>query len=609
MRARKNLATIEIEKDSTSNIARRYSYLFRLPSVELAILYASIPTLTIEFLTRTILGASLTRILLYAAATEILLVFAIEIDYLVLKKSSGIATFRRITAIAILSNAVWLTIAIIGYAVFFVTKSEGRFFSLIIVGAFFAISFRALIFGSVFYKSPFAGLPLAAVQPVILILPVALSLKAVSLYSGNTIAALVGGIVAIVGIETYLYAINKPRISEELRALPLLQAFLNAWTIEDPVDLEGFFDLVSTEQEVNTTMIRLESSETTEKNTAAQLIVPGVHPGPFYPIGSSNLPGDLYKALRTPTSIPLVVHSISDHELNLATKSEVDLYVKTLFTAKELDQGSVMTAPIVKSFNKATVSGFALGRTLVIAATQAPYGMEDLPARIREEIDAEASKNGFTTSFVIDAHNSLGAKPNKEETIDIIRAAIQVIEELSGASQQMFRFGFAHSSEIPWKLAGDIGPAGIGFLYFEGENFPGFCLVIVDANNAKLGFRGKVFEDFTRKTGAKLLEICTSDTHVTAARTFESKGYLALGDLTSPEQFSNLMRALYEKARSRLSDGRFSTSAVASRVKTIGGEIMNDFSGLLDETSLIAKRGALALAIVAIVVTTLVALA
>ncbi|MDA4130986.1 MAG: DUF2070 family protein, partial [Thaumarchaeota archaeon] len=199
-------------------------------------------------------------------------------------------------------------------------------------------------------------------------------------------------------------------------------------------------------------------------------------------------------------------------------------------------------------------------------------------------------------------------KPNGEETENIIKVASELIAELSSAKQQSFKVGFAHSSEIGSKLPNDVGPAGIGLLYFDLSNTSRFCFLVVDANNAKLGFREKILEEFLAKTEVRILEICTSDTHVTAARTFEAKGYLALGDRMSHEDFVSVLLLLFEKARSRSSVGQFSTLATISQVKTIGGEVMDDFSGLLDETSLIAKRGAAALALVAVVVTTLVAI-
>ncbi|MDA4112324.1 MAG: DUF2070 family protein [Thaumarchaeota archaeon] len=606
------MAAIEIEKDSTGNIARRYGYLFQLPTASRAIIYASIPTIAIELLTRTILGASLERIFLYTIATEILLIFAIEIDELALRRISGIANFRRLSAVSILSNTIWFLVALVGFAVYLVTKSEGRFFSLVIVGAFFSVSFRALVFGSVFYRSPAQGLPLAFVQPAILILPVALSLKAVSLYSTNTIAALVGGFAGVLGIEIYLYVINKPRNVEGFKALQLFQAFLNAWTIEDSTEMERFFEVVSKDRQVNTTIIRINSNDANGgiiDNSALLLIVPGVHPGPFYPVGSSNLPGDIYDALRTKDTIPLIVHSISDHDLNLPTKSEVGKYLSSLKQTKMVDEGNTMTEPVVKTRNKATVSGFALGHTVVAAITQSPFGMEDLSVRIRDEIEAEASRMGFKSFFVIDTHNSLGAKPNEQESADIIESAKEVIAELTKSAQREFRTGFAHTSEVGSRFPNDIGPAGVGLVFFQVQDSPGFCFVVVDANNSKLGFREKAFELFSKESGLRILEICTSDTHVTAAKTTVTKGYLSLGDLISPEDFSSILVSLLEKARSRISSGSYSTMEVSSEVRTIGGGVLNNFSGLLDDTSLIAKRGAEALAVVAVLVTTLVAIA
>ncbi|HKW04318.1 MAG TPA: DUF2070 family protein, partial [Nitrososphaerales archaeon] len=135
-----------------------------------------------------------------------------------------------------------------------------------------------------------------------------------------------------------------------------------------------------------------------------------------------------------------------------------------------------------------------------------------------------------------------------------------------------------------------------------------FCLVIADANNSILGFREKVMEEFETKTSTRILEICTSDTHVTAAKTRDAKGYLALGDVTQVSKFTEILKALYEMAKSRISPSTFSSSVAISNVKTIGGQILNDFSGLLDSASSVGKYGAEVLAILGIVITAIVAL-
>jgi predicted neutral ceramidase superfamily lipid hydrolase len=123
-----------------------------------------------------------------------------------------------------------------------------------------------------------------------------------------------------------------------------------------------------------------------------------------------------------------------------------------------------------------------------------------------------------------------------------------------------------------------------------------------------VSFREKVIELFEKENDSKILELCTSDTHVTAAKTLDAKGYLALGDAVSPEKIASALGELYKIAKSRLGQGNFSSLVVRSRVKTIGSEVLTNFSGLLDAASSVAKNGARILALVAIVLTATVAL-
>ena len=183
-----------------------------------------------------------------------------------------------------------------------------------------------------------------------------------------------------------------------------------------------------------------------------------------------------------------------------------------------------------------------------------------------------------------------------------------MLDELKSSRRYSFRVGFAHSSELQSGFGKDIGPAGFGLVLFEPAGAQSFSFVVVDANNAHLGFREKVFELFRSRTNSTIVELCTSDTHVTAAKTRDAKGYVALGDLISAEDFSSDLVTLFEKARSRMTQGRYEVSSVLSAVKTIGSEVLEDFSGLLDATISTAKNGAVVLGILAAVLIAVVAI-
>lgn len=591
--------------DSSDNLARRYRHLFRLPPRGASVLFASVPTIVLELIVQSVFHAALTQLLLLALLTEATLLITIEVDRQVLKKQSGIANYRRLAAISIISNSLWLLLGALGLLIFSITGSEARFVSLLLLGMFIAIVFRAFVFGSVFYGNTIHGLPFSFIQPVLLLVSMTFPWAKLFTSGFQLTVAISAGLVFLIAMEVYLTSINNSSPVGGMKPLQLLQAFLSAWTLQEPTKMEDILQRLSKTAQVNSSLLKIQNKS---DGASALLIVPGIHPGPFYPIGSSNLPGDIYSRLRTPKTIPLTVHSISDHELNLPSKNEVENYVLSLRQCELIEEGISMTQPVVRQIRKATVTGIGFGSTCVIALTQAPYGMEDFPILVREDIDESAKKLGFRLTLIVDTHNSEGAKPNEKESQDAVGAAKEVLEELTRAKQVSFKIGFAHSSELNMESPPDIGPAGIGLLIFDLDNGSKFCLVIVDANNCKLGFREEVFQEFEKISGAKLLELCTSDTHVTAARTLGDKGYLALGDRVTTTEFVGILASLYEKAKKEVAEGSYVASNVSSKVRTVGGEILETFSDLTDATSQTAKNGAKLLVVLGLVLIAIVAI-
>ena len=601
-----------MQKDTTQNIARRYRHLFRLPPSGRAVAYSTIPVFLIGLISGYVLFSSsgfpifALRILI----AELLLFATVWVDTLALRRNP-VASFRRLDAITLISNGLWLIVCIIGLIAFELTGSASRYLSLALLGAFFAVDFRAFVFGTIFYKNPTSGLPLSFVQPFLISLPIfsALSSPLVAISFSSYVVPLLVGFATIIAVELYMRAINSPSLKiQRFRPLEMLQAFIGAWVVEDPQNMERMLEAVSTSVTVKSEILELRADGT----SSALLIVPGIHPGPFYPIGSSNLPFDIFKALKGERTLPLTVHSISDHDLNLPSKPQVTRYVSSLRDGSNqdtLDSGSTASLPVARVVGKATASGVALGSTLVLALTQSPHGMEDFPVEVKDAILKHSAKAGFRAALVIDAHNSEGAKPNEKEVSDAVEASRLVIDELVGAQRYPFSVGFAHSSELHEEICEkDVGPAGVGLVCLDVGGRGQFSLVIVDANNSLIGFREKVFSSFERQTGHKLLEICTSDTHVTAAKAEGAKGYLALGDIISWERFGSILISLYKKATERMQAGTYSTYVATSAVKTAGGGLLKEFSGLLDSTLRVAKAGAMVLGAVAVASILIVAL-
>ena len=126
-------------------------------------------------------------------------------------------------------------------------------------------------------------------------------------------------------------------------------------------------------------------------------------------------------------------------------------------------------------------------------------------------------------------------------------------------------------------------------------------LIGLDANNSVSELRGMIKYHF--KNWAEI-EICTSDTHVTAGKTMNIKGYNALGELTSTEELLKSLDILFKEAVKDLKLSSFEVSSVQSRVKIMGKQIFENISGSVDKVSQIGKRfGILLLSLYIIIIT------
>ena len=107
-----------------------------------------------------------------------------------------------------------------------------------------------------------------------------------------------------------------------------------------------------------------------------RIVLPEIHPGPYHPVGGSNIPYLIYKNLA---SSAMVMHSISDHALNLPSKNEVEKYLKNLENSEVKEEGMQCTEPVTIQINKARVTGLLFGNNPLLFLSLSPYGMEDIP--------------------------------------------------------------------------------------------------------------------------------------------------------------------------------------------------------------------------------------
>ncbi len=565
--------------NSTSNIHRRYSLLFTLPStptVTALLLIVSSPLiLAASFLS----GFPLTSTLLTYLAFESALFLSIVLEHATLKRNR-IATFRRLTFISVVTSGLWLLVTLIGTLV-----SPGKFLSFIIVGAFFSAMLRLLVFGAVFFQSPYHALPLATLQPLLLTIILTADYNLPEYLSGHTLLP-VSGILLLAAVLLFLRRVNHS--SSGLLPMPTLtvfQAFLQAWSVEEAAPLESILEKSSSKTTVTTSIITFHSD-----GVKPMVIVPEIHPGPFYPIGSSNLPYQLHHHFAQQGFMSLILHGVSGHELNLVSKNEVNNLLSSYKHLNKLGEGSTCSAPITVTSNRALVSGLAFGDYPFLFLTLSPHGMEDFPREIKKPLEETASADGFKHLFLVDTHNSQGEEIEQEEAAEAVDAAEKALNSLRKSVQHPFKTGFAHSSELKeTKLAGDIGPAGVGVLILEVDGSK-YTLLAIDANNARRGLREEIISRL-KESKISILEICTSDTHINAGKVSTRQGYITLGDKTETDTLVDVARRLYDLADERLSESRFDINCVDTDVRIVGGRLLKDVSQALDQVTGTARRG------------------
>ena len=357
-----------------------------------------------------------------------------------------------------------------------------------------------------------------------------------------------------------------------------IQAYL-ASQGNDVKDAEELMEEHATETKVGTSQIRFSS----ENETKFTMVLPEIHPGPYHPVGGSNIPYLIYKNF---SSSAMVMHSISDHALNLPSRNEVDNYLKNLQNFEIKEKGMKCTEPVVVQINKARVTGMLFGNNPLLLLSLSPHGMEDIPSYMKKEIEQYGSNRNFTKIMTVDCHNAMGEEISKEDGEDMLKAAKSCLDSLITKESFPLELGYANTNDMDvWTE--DLAMGGLGITCLKINNKKYF-LGWADANNMENGIREKVIEKFSN-SGYNLLEICTSDTHYAAVKARNRNGYYQLGLITSGDKLSKWFMEIAEDAQSNIKSAKYEILENETVVKVMGQSIYEDYSKALENSLKITK--------------------
>jgi putative membrane protein len=468
-------------------------------------------------------------------------------------------------------NALWL-ITIVGGIIGSAILSKEPTLFYVAVGALIFSSFRIGIMTTTLGISMKKACVLCFVQPLAMFF----ALIPIDMWSVlYDVQSLVFGIAFLAIAVIWSYVTNRSGLPLIKSTHKLLQAYLQSVSQNDPSDMESIILETSKSSDISTSQIRFSTKD--DKNDF-RMILPDLHPGPFHPVGGSNIPYQIYKTMN---SSAMVLHSISDHSLNLPSQQDVQDYLQELSKSQVSTNGMTCTEPVTAQINKARAVGIRLDQTALLFLSLSPHGMEDVPVILKTEIEQMAKNRNFQRALIVDTHNAMGGEISQEDSQDLMTAAKNVLDILITKTNHPLEYGYANSQSMNIQT-NDLAGGGIGMLCLAFDQRKYF-LCWADANNMENGVREKIVTHL-KNNDCELVEMFTSDTHSTTMGVRNRNGYYELGSITKSEKLSNWCLSIAKQAEKNIASGKFEILENSAKVRIMGSGIFEHLSRALDNS-------------------------
>lgn len=477
---------------------------------------------------------------------------------------------------SLFGNMLWTVTLLIGILSSIVLSKDLELF-FITFGLLLFASFRIGIYTTVLGASLKKALAICLIQPLAMFLVLIPQDLWISILSEPI--GLGYGISFIIIASAWSFVTDRAGRPGMESTHKTIQAYL-ASQGNDFDDAEMLMEERSTETKINTSQIKF-STQNGQKEF--RMVLPGIHPGPYHPVGGSNIPYQIYKNLA---SSAMIMHSISDHALNLPSRNEVEKFLKDLEKSKVKEEGMQCTEPVTVQINKARVTGLLFGNNPLLFLSLSPQGMEDLPSYMKTEIVQYANNRNYSRTLIVDTHNAMGEEISKEDGEDMLKAAKLCLDTLITKESFSIEFGYANTDEMDvWTE--DLGMGGLGIVCLK-INEKKYFLGWADSNNMENGVRERITDIFAKRN-YQLIEICTSDTHYAPVKPRNRNGYYQLGLITSADKLAKWFFEIAKSAENNTASAKFEILENESNVKVMGKGIYEDYSKALDNSLKITK--------------------
>ena len=562
------------EQDDVSKIQKRYSLTLLNPSSHYMSLVISIAVAGVMAAFVSVTYLNLDDVIFPVLSVVGVLVGTQFLDILFSRHKE----YSKSLHVSLFGNGLFFVSTLIGFGAMMLFAKDSLDLFYVTIGMFVFASFRIGIFTTILGASLKKAWGVAFIQPVamyLVLIPPTMWIDSLT----NPMALLFGA--AFLGLATgWSYFTDRAGRPAVDSTHELIQAYVTSASKNDPTEMEQIIERKAKPSTVSTTQIKFQSND---KQVMFSMVLPDIHPGPFHPVGGSNIPYLIYKNMD---STAMVMHSISNHDLNLPSQEEVNNYLTSISDSEVLRNGVGCTEPVTVQINNARAGGLLFDKTALLFLSLSPHGMEDLTMDIRTQIEQFAKNRNFEQVMIVDTHNAMGDEISKEDSEDLLIAAKSTLDTLKTKQSYPFKFGYQNSNDMNIKKA-DIAMGGIAILCLE-INEKKYFVGWADANNMENGVREQIVKHFAN-IGYELIEICTSDTHFTADGARNKNGYFQLGMISKPTQLANWYLELAQKAEKQMNECSFEILENQSNVKVMGSDIYADYLKCMNKSMNITK--------------------
>lgn len=505
------------------------------------------------------------------------------LDYVFLR-GTPTNKISKVFHVSAFANLLWSTVIGTGLAIDSLSGSHGTLTIYLLEGMLIATAFRLAIFTSVFGASLIRALGISFVEPIIFTLVLLTPGQFFDSVNQHP-ASLVFGSFFVSWAVLWSILADKAGRPHVLSTFNLLQAFLTAWTEQKGDKMEKIVESRAKCNHIKSDVLRFVSAAPSQRDIS--VVIPGVHPGPFKPIGGSNLPYELFKFFGRSA---IIVHGASDHSLNIPSKNELEKFLLSFTAAKVTDTAATCTDVVQIKKTRFVVTSVAFGEVVLIMLSTSSGGMEDVPTEVSSKIQDHAHYLRLSKALVVDCHNAMGGPLSAEEQHNLFLCAKEALDRIKGSQQHRFSVGYSASlchkknngetkNQIEWRE--DIGQGGLAVLAIK-VNQQTYAIGWADSNNIENHVRDYVLTQLYSR-GLNMVEICTSDTHYTSGKRTK-QGYYPLGSKTDVKEILAQFEMLTSNSFDDPKECSFSHLSVDSEIKVMGKGQFDDYSKALDRS-------------------------